>query len=149
MKKRVMIIGFGRLGRLVFAQLFKAKDFDIVTICDPTAPQWLVNLLRYDAGQGKYPLYKKFDYTDNSIWVDGKGINIFPTRKPEKILREITEERIDVVIDCSKFYISKETLKKYIDAGAKNAIASDEFGSLLHLDRKEEIKKITAIKYYK
>jgi len=149
MKKRVMIIGFGRLGRLVFAQLFKAKDFDIVTICDPTAPQWLVNLLRYDAGQGKYPLYKKFDYTDNSIWVDGKGINIFPTLEPEKILREITEERIDVVIDCSKFYISKETLKKYIDAGAKNAIASDEFGSLLHLNRKEEIKKITVIKYYK
>lgn len=149
MKKRVMIIGFGRLGRLVFAQLFKAKDFDIVTICDPTAPQWLVNLLRYDAGQGKYPLYKKFDYTDNSIWVDGKGINIFPTLEPEKILREITEERIDVVIDCSKFYISKETLKKYIYAGAKNAIASDEFGSLLHLNRKEEIKKITVIKYYK
>ena len=147
MKKRVMIIGFGRVGRLVFAQLFKAEGFDIVTICDPTVPQWLVNLLRYDAGQGKYPLYKKFDYTDNSIWVDGKEINIFPTLESEKILREIKEEKIDVVIDCSKF-ISKETLQKYIDAGATKAIASDEFGDLLHLDHKEEIKKITVIKYY-
>ena len=80
----------------------------------------------------KYPLYKKFDYTDNTIWVDGKGINIYPTLDTQKILREIKEEKIDVVIDCSKFYISKKTLQKYIDAGAKNAIASDEFGSLLH-----------------
>ena len=145
MKKRVMISGFGRVGRLSFAQLFKAEDFDIITICDQTEPKWIVSLLKYDAGQGKYPLYKKFDYTDNTIWVDGKGINIYPTLDTQKILREIKEEKIDVVIDCSKFYISKKTLQKYIDAGAKNAIASDKFGSLLHLEHKKEIKELTVV----
>ena len=49
------------------------------------------------------------------------------------------------MIDCSKFYISKKTLQKYIDAGAKNAIASDKFGSLLHLEHKKEIKELTVV----
>ena len=80
MAVRVAINGFGRIGRLAFRQMYTAEGFEIVAINDLTSPKMLAHLLKYDSTQGKFELYDKVSYTDNSIIVDGKEITIYVRR---------------------------------------------------------------------
>lgn len=145
-KQRVLIIGFGRTGRLSFAQLFNAKEFDVVAIKDASSPEMIVNLLEYDTKQGKYPSYATFDYTENTLIINGRIIKLYQSDDINEILEQVKEDKIDIVVDSSKYFMGmpKQTAQKYFDANVKRIITTNELGSLVSLkDKNEDFKNTT------
>lgn len=142
MKKnvRVAINGFGRIGRLAFRQMFGAEGYEIVAINDLTSPKMLAHLLKYDTAQGNYVAmghtvtYKdavlaedgKTVVTPGSITVDGKEITIYA--EPKAINLPWKELQVDVVLECTGFYCSKEKSQAHIDAGARKVVISAPAG---------------------
>jgi len=127
MAVKVAINGFGRIGRLAFRQMFGAEGFEIVAINDLTSPKMLAHLLKYDSTQGKYALCDKVSYTDNSIIVDGKEITIYAMAKAAEL--PWADLGVDVVLECTGFYTSKDKAQAHIDAGAKHVIISAPAGN--------------------
>jgi glyceraldehyde 3-phosphate dehydrogenase len=132
MSVKVAINGFGRIGRLAFRQMFGAEGYEIVAINDLTDPKMLAHLLKYDTAQGGY--CGKFGdglhtvtYGDDSITVDGKKITIYA--KPKAAELPWAELGVDVVLECTGFYVSKEKSQAHIDAGAKKVIISAPAGN--------------------
>ncbi len=124
---RVAINGFGRIGRLAFRQMFNLEGYEIVAINDLTSPEMLAHLLKYDSAQKKYDLADTIGHTDNSIIVDGKSIPVFAKENAEELpWREL---QIDVVLECTGFYCSKEKSMAHINAGAKKVIISAPAGN--------------------
>ena len=124
---RVAINGFGRIGRLAFRQMFNLEGYEIVAINDLTSPEMLAHLLKYDSAQKKYDLADTIGHTDNSIIVDGKSIPVFAKEHAEELpWREL---QIDVVLECTGFYCSKEKSIAHINAGAKKVIISAPAGN--------------------
>jgi glyceraldehyde 3-phosphate dehydrogenase len=121
MAVQVAINGFGRIGRLAFRLMFGDEDFDIVAINDLTSAKSLAYLLKYDTSQGRY---KEDSITagDDFITVDGKDIKIYAQRDPE--LLPWGELGVDVVIESTGFFTSKELAEKHIKAGAKKVLIS-------------------------
>lgn len=124
---KVAINGFGRIGRLAFRQMFKLDGYEIVAINDLTSPEMLAHLLKYDSAQKKYELADKISYTDNSIVVDGVSIPIYAKQNAEEL--PWGELDVDVVLECTGFYTSKEKSMAHINAGAKKVIISAPAGS--------------------
>ena len=124
---RVAINGFGRIGRLAFRQMFRAKGYEIVAINDLTDPKMLANLLKYDSAQGRYALADKVTSTDHSIVVDGDEIEILS----EKDAANLPWKKlgVDVVLECTGFYTKKEKAMAHINAGAKKVIISAPAGN--------------------
>ena len=124
---RVAINGFGRIGRLAFRQMFNAPGYDVVAINDLTSPKMLAHLLKYDSSQGKYALADTVSYSDNSITVDGKEITIYA----EKDAKDLPWGKlgVDVVLECTGFYTSKEKASAHIQAGAKKVVISAPAGN--------------------
>ena len=129
---RVAINGFGRIGRLAFRQMFGAKGYQVVAINDLTSPAMLAHLLKYDTAQGSFlGKYGENNHTveatENSIIVDGKEIRIYAEKDaancPWKKLR------VDVVLECTGFYTSKEKSMAHIKAGAKKVVISAPAGN--------------------
>ncbi len=127
MAVRVAINGFGRIGRLAFRQMFRAEGFEIVAINDLTSPDMLAHLLKYDSSQGRYALCDKVSCTDHSIIVDGTEIEIYKEADAKAL--PWGQLDIDVVLECTGFYTSKEKSQAHIDAGAKNVIISAPAGN--------------------
>ncbi len=127
MAVRVAINGFGRIGRLAFRQMFGAEGYEIVAINDLTSPKMLAHLLKYDSSQGKYEKADKVSYTDNSIIVDGTEIRIYV--EPDANNCPWKELDVDVVLECSGFYTSKEKAQAHINAGAKKVVISAPAGN--------------------
>ena len=127
MEVRVAINGFGRIGRLAFRQMFKAEGFRIVAINDLTSPDTLAYLLKYDSTQGRYALADKVDCTDHSIIVDGVEIEIYKEADASNLPWK--ELDIDVVLECTGFYTSKEKSQAHLNAGAKKVIISAPAGN--------------------
>ena len=127
MAVKVAINGFGRIGRLAFRQMFGAEGFEIVAINDLTSPKMLAHLLKYDSTQGKFELYDKVSYTDNSIIVDGKEITIYAEKNAADLPWKDLD--IDVVLECTGFYTSKAKAQAHIDAGAKYVVISAPAGN--------------------
>ena len=123
---RIAINGFGRIGRLAFRQMFNLDDYEIVAINDLTSPQMLAHLLKYDSAQKRYELSDTIKYTDNSIIVDGKSIPVYKEADPSKL--PWGELDIDVVLECTGFFCSKEKSMAHINAGAKKVIISAPAG---------------------
>ena len=142
---RVAINGFGRIGRLAFRQMFGAAGYEIVAINDLTSPKMLAHLLKYDTAQGNYvqlgqlagghkvsskePVFAedgKTVVTPGSITVDGKEITIYA--EPKAINLPWKALNVDVVLECTGFYCSKEKSQAHIDAGAKKVIISAPAG---------------------
>ena len=123
---KVAINGFGRIGRLAFRRMFRAEGFDIVAINDLTSPKMLAHLLKYDTSQGRYALADKVSYTDNSIIVDGEEIEIYKEADAKNLPWK--ELDVDVVLECTGFYTSKEKSQAHIDAGAKKVVISAPAG---------------------
>ncbi|MCL2637404.1 MAG: type I glyceraldehyde-3-phosphate dehydrogenase [Oscillospiraceae bacterium] len=125
MAVKVAINGFGRIGRLAFRQMFKAPGYEIVAINDLTSPKMLAHLLKYDSAQGPYKGFK-VEAGDDSITVDGVNMKIYAERNaadlPWKALG------VDMVLECTGFYVSKEKSQAHIDAGAKKVIISAPAG---------------------
>ncbi len=127
MSIKVGINGFGRIGRLAFRQMFGADGYEVVAINDLTAPKMLAHLLKYDSAQGRYALADKVQSTDNSIIVDGKEITIY--KEPDANNIPWGELGVDVVLECTGFYCSKEKSMAHINAGAKKVVISAPAGN--------------------
>ncbi len=124
---KVAINGFGRIGRLAFRQMFGAEGYEIVAINDLTSPKMLAHLLKYDSAQGRYALADTVVAGEDSITVDGKTIKIYA----EKDAKDLPwgEIGVDVVLECTGFYCSKDKSQAHIDAGAKKVVISAPAGN--------------------
>ena len=127
MAVKVGINGFGRIGRLAFRQMFSAEGYEVVAINDLTAPKMLAHLLKYDSAQGKYALADKVEAKDSSIVVDGKEITIY--KEPDANNIPWGELGVDVVLECTGFYCSKDKAQAHINAGAKKVVISAPAGN--------------------
>ena len=123
---KVAINGFGRIGRLAFRQMFQAEGYEIVAINDLTDPKMLAHLLKYDSAQKRYALADKVSATDHSIIVDGHEIEIYKEPKAENL--PWGKLGVDVVLECTGFYTSKEKAMAHITAGAKKVVISAPAG---------------------
>ena len=128
---KVAINGFGRIGRLAFRQMFEAEGYEVVAINDLTSPKMLAHLLKNDTAQGGFA--GKFgenkhtvEATENSIIVDGKEITIYA--KPNAAELPWGELGVDVVLECTGFYTSKEKASAHLAAGAKKVVISAPAG---------------------
>ena len=127
MAVKVGINGFGRIGRLAFRQMFGAEGYEVVAINDLTSPKMLAHLLKYDSAQGKYALADTVSASDDSITVDGKTIKIYAEKDAVNI--PWGELDVDVVLECTGFYTSKEKASAHLTAGAKKVVISAPAGN--------------------
>ena len=123
---KVAINGFGRIGRLAFRQMFQAEGYEIVAINDLTDPSMLAHLLKYDSAQKRYALADKVTSTDHSIIVDGHEIEIY--KEKDAVNLPWGKLGVDVVLECTGFYTSKEKASAHIKAGAKKVVISAPAG---------------------
>ena len=127
MAVKVAINGFGRIGRLAFRQMFGAEGYEVVAINDLTNPKMLAHLLKYDSAQGRYALADKVEAKEDAIVVDGHEIKIYAQRNPADL--PWGELGVDVVLECTGFYCSKEKSQAHINAGAKKVVISAPAGN--------------------
>ena len=127
MSVRVAINGFGRIGRLAFRQMFGAEGYEVVAINDLTSPAMLAHLLKYDSVQKKYEKADTVFAGEDSITVDGKTIKIYAEQDARNL--PWGELNVDVVLECTGFYTSKEKSQAHIDAGAKKVVISAPAGN--------------------
>ncbi len=127
MSVKVAINGFGRIGRLAFRQMFGAEGYEIVAINDLTSPKMLAHLLKYDSAQKRYDKADTVVAGEDSITVDGKTIKIYS----EKDANDLPwgEIGVDVVLECTGFYTSKDKAQAHINAGAKKVVISAPAGN--------------------
>ena len=123
---KVAINGFGRIGRLAFRQMFDAEGYEIVAINDLTSPKMLAHLLKYDSAQGKYKYADSVVAGEDSITVNGKTIKIYAEKDAANLPWK--EVGVDVVLECTGFYTSKEKSMAHINAGAKKVVISAPAG---------------------
>ena len=131
MSVKVAINGFGRIGRLAFRQMFGAEGYEVVAINDLTSPKMLAHLLKYDSAQGRYALADKVECSEEGaeegwISVDGKKIRIYAEKDANNC--PWGELNVDVVLECTGFYCSKEKSMAHINAGAKKVVISAPAG---------------------
>ena len=132
MAVKVAINGFGRIGRLAFRQMFEADGYEVVAINDLTSPKMLAHLLKYDTAQGSFlgrigENKHTVEATEDSIVVDGKEIKIYAIKDAKDC--PWGELGIDVVLECTGFYTSKEKSMAHIAAGAKKVVISAPAGN--------------------
>ena len=127
MAVKVAINGFGRIGRLAFRQMFGAEGYEVVAINDLTSPKMLAHLLKYDSSQGTYEKAATVKAVEDSITVDGQEIKIYAF--PDANNCPWGEIGVDVVLECSGFYTSKEKAQAHINAGAKKVVISAPAGN--------------------
>ena len=137
MAVKVAINGFGRIGRLAFRQMFGAEGYEVVAINDLTKPSMLAHLLKYDTAQGGYAgvigqnLHTvTADDEAGTITVDGKTLQIYAKANAAELpWGEMGEIGVDVVLECTGFYCSKDKSQAHIDAGAKKVVISAPAGN--------------------
>lgn len=124
--KRIAINGFGRIGRLTLRHLLeiKNKDVEVVAVNDLTDPAMLAHLLKYDTAFG--PLSNEIEVKENAIVVDGKEIKVFSEKEPS--LLPWGELNIDIVLECTGFFVKKDLASKHLQAGAKKVLISAPAG---------------------
>ncbi|MBR1868192.1 MAG: type I glyceraldehyde-3-phosphate dehydrogenase [Clostridia bacterium] len=134
---KVGINGFGRIGRLAFRQMFDAEGYEVVAINDLTDAKMLAHLLKYDSAQGRYKYAEEVSYETyedaaekapkGAVIVKGKKISIYAEKDAKNI--PWGELGVDVVLECTGFYCSKEKSQAHIDAGAKKVVISAPAGN--------------------
>ncbi|MDE3213249.1 MAG: type I glyceraldehyde-3-phosphate dehydrogenase [Bacteroidota bacterium] len=117
---KVAINGFGRIGRLVFRQIYNMEGIDVVAINDLTSPKVLAHLLKYDSAQGRFE--GKVTSTENAILVNGEEITIYAQKDPTQIPWGAHD--VDVVIESTGFFTEKTKAEAHIKAGAKRVVIS-------------------------
>ncbi len=118
--RRIAINGFGRIGRLVFRKLFTMEEVEVVAINDLTNTDMLAYLLKYDTAQGRFN--QDVQVSDNGLKINGKEVRIYNQKDPSLIPWQ--DHDVDIVIECTGFFRSKELAQGHIDAGAKKVIIS-------------------------
>ncbi len=117
---KVAINGFGRIGRLVFRQIYNMEGIDVVAINDLTSPAVLAHLLKYDSAQGRFG--QEVTHTENSIVVNGDDIKIYAQKDPAQIPWGAHD--VDVVIESTGFFTDKAKAEAHLTAGAKRVVIS-------------------------
>ena len=117
---KVAINGFGRIGRLVYRQIYKMQGIDVVAINDLTSPKVLAHLLKYDSAQGRFDAEVKA--TENSIVVNGDEVKIYAQKNPGEIPWK--DHGVDVVLECTGFFTDKDKAAAHLTAGAKRVVIS-------------------------
>lgn len=121
MAVKVAINGFGRIGRLAFRVMFGSADFEVVALNDLTGAEDLAYLLKYDTAQGNYKV-NDISWKEGAIVVDGREIKVFAEKDPSKLPWK--DLKVDVVLECTGMFTSKEKAEAHITAGAKKVILS-------------------------
>lgn len=122
---KVAINGFGRIGRLAFRKIQESSNMEVVAVNDLGAPSMLAYLLKYDSIQGTFN--QEISYTDDELIVDGKSIAVYAERFPENLPWE--KHQVDVVLECTGIFASKEKASAHLKAGAKKVIISAPAGA--------------------
>ena len=117
---KVAINGFGRIGRLVYRQIYKMEGIDVVAINDLTSPKVLAHLLKYDSAQGRFG--QDVTSTEDSIVVNKDTIRIYAQKDPAQIPWK--DHDVDVVLECTGFFTDKAKAEAHLKAGAKRVVIS-------------------------
>lgn len=117
---KIAINGFGRIGRLTFRLLIEDPKIDIVAFNDLTDAKTLAHLLKYDTAHGRFKGTVEVSGTD--LIVNGKTIKVFAEKNPQDL--PWGELGIDIVIESTGFFVSKESAEAHIKAGAKKVVIS-------------------------
>jgi len=117
---KVAINGFGRIGRLVYRQIYDMKGIDVVAINDLTSPAVLAHLLKYDSAQGRFG--QEVKSTDSAIVVNGDEVKVYAQKDPAQI--PWASHEVDVVIECTGFFTDKAKAEAHLTAGAKRVVIS-------------------------
>ena len=125
MSIKVAINGFGRIGRLALRQMDKAKGVEVVAVNDLTPADMLLHLFKYDTAQGRFHGTAELD-GDNLV-INGKKIKVLSNANPEEL--PWGELGVDVVLECTGFFTSKDKAEKHIKAGAKKVVISAPGGN--------------------
>lgn len=120
MALRVAINGFGRIGRMVLRAASKDKNFEFVAINDLTDAATLAHLFKYDSVHGTFP--GNVEAKDNQLFIDGKAIKIYAIKNPAELPWK--DDRIDVVLESTGIFTSKEKAELHLKAGAKKVVIS-------------------------
>ena len=123
---KIAINGFGRIGRLTFREIFGDDRFDVVAINDLTDPKMLAHLLKYDSVQGRYAGHT-VDSNGDSLIIDSKPIRVYKDPDPKNL--PWAALGVDVVLECTGFFCSKDKSQVHIDAGAKRVLISAPAGT--------------------
>lgn len=125
MTVKVAINGFGRIGRLAFRKIQEVEGIEVVAINDLTPVKQLVHLLKYDTTQGRFN--GEVSETEGAILVNGKEVKAFAQANPTEL--PWGELDVDVVLECTGFFTSKEKAESHIQAGAKRVVISAPGGN--------------------
>lgn len=117
---KVAINGFGRIGRLAFREITNNGQLEVVAINDLSAPSMLAYLLKYDSVQGTFK--RSISHTENTLVVDGKQVAVYAERDPHKL--PWSDLNIDLVLECTGIFESREKASAHLEAGAKKVIIS-------------------------
>jgi glyceraldehyde 3-phosphate dehydrogenase len=117
---KVAINGFGRIGRLVYRQIYKMEGIDVVAINDLTSPSVLAHLLKYDSAQGRFDA--DVQAKENSIVVNNDEVKIYAQKNPAEIPWK--DHDVDVVLECTGFFTDKDKASSHLAAGAKRVVIS-------------------------
>ena len=126
MSIKVAINGSGRIGRLALRQIIKTEGLEVVAVNDLTPADMLLHLFKYDTTQGRFQ--GTAELKDNAIVVDGKEIKVFADADPEAL--PWGELGVDVVLECTGFFTTKEKAEKHIKAGARKVVISAPGGDM-------------------
>jgi glyceraldehyde 3-phosphate dehydrogenase len=118
MSIRVGLMGFGRIGRNLFRISRGIPDFEIVAICDIAEPQGLEYLLRFDTVHGRFK--EPFKVTDGFMYIDGRQIRMLNAKEPGQV--PWAQLGVQVVVEATGKYRTREWLQKHLDAGAQKVI---------------------------
>lgn len=125
MSIKVAINGFGRIGRLALRQIIKTEGIDVVAVNDLTPADMLLHLFKYDSTQGRFQ--GSAELKEDAIVVDGREIKVFAKPNPEEL--PWGELGVDVVLECTGFFTSKEKAEAHVRAGARKVVISAPGGN--------------------
>ncbi len=125
MTVKVAINGFGRIGRLAFRRIQEVEGLEVVAINDLTEADMLAHLLKYDTTQGRFN--GEVEVHDGFFRVNGKDVKIFANANPAEL--PWGDLGVDIVLECTGFFTSKEKAELHLQAGAKRVVISAPGGN--------------------
>ena len=119
--KKIAINGFGRIGRLVFRIIEELdEDIEVVAVNDLGTAEELAYLLKYDTNHGRYK--KNISFDEDAIYVNGRKVLVYKEMEPQNL--PWGKLGIDIVLECTGKFTSREGAQLHIDAGAKKVLIS-------------------------
>jgi glyceraldehyde 3-phosphate dehydrogenase len=117
---RVGINGFGRIGRFVFREAFARADVEVVAINDLIDVDYIAYMLKYDSTHGRFN--GTVDVVDGHLVVNGKNVRVTAERDPLNLKWDAVD--VDVVVESTGLFLTDESARKHITAGAKKVVLS-------------------------